>query len=181
MLKVLCFVRECVFVGRNSFISGGKDFKMSSKSSASSSPCSSKDNSPNKLEFVVGNRIEAMDYMCNWYEINCSRYDVDIVCKIDVKSMSCCLCYNITCIICYITQFKHVIRRCFIVESSLNHLSDISALFSKASAAEGGATDDSISHLKAIFYYSCLAFSFDMGKATVIENDLLRSACEVYL
>ena len=39
---------------------------MSAKSSASSSPCSSKDNSPNKLEFVVGNRLEAMDYMCNW-------------------------------------------------------------------------------------------------------------------
>ena len=71
-LKVLCFVRERVFVGPNSFASPGKDFKMSSKSSASSSPYSSKDNSPNKLEFVVGNRIEAMDYMCNWYEMNCS-------------------------------------------------------------------------------------------------------------
>jgi hypothetical protein len=39
---------------------------MSGKSSTSSSPYSSKDSSPNKLEFYVGNRLEAMDYMCNW-------------------------------------------------------------------------------------------------------------------
>ncbi|XP_028406009.1 PHD finger protein 20-like protein 1 isoform X2 [Dendronephthya gigantea] len=50
---------------------------MSSKStnSASSSPTSSKDNSPNKLEFVVGNRIEAMDYMCNWYVSKIAKVD----------------------------------------------------------------------------------------------------------
>ena len=72
-LKFLC-VNGCIFswftwcLCINSLVLMRKSFKMSSKSSnsASSSPTSSKDNSPSKLEFVVGNRIEAMDYMCNW-------------------------------------------------------------------------------------------------------------------
>ena len=66
MSKTLCAVRERGVLCINLFIFVAKDFRMSGKSSTSSSPCSSKDNSPNKLEFVVGNRLEAMDYMCNW-------------------------------------------------------------------------------------------------------------------
>ncbi|XP_046839129.1 PHD finger protein 20-like protein 1 isoform X2 [Xenia sp. Carnegie-2017] len=49
---------------------------MSGKSITTTSPTSSKGNSPNKLEFVVGNRIEAMDYMSQWYVSKIAKVDL---------------------------------------------------------------------------------------------------------